>query len=86
MIGRLGADAALGRVYVSPGDSILIKRGTIHALTPGVTVLERRYGHFAAETLRLYDFGRGRSLRIQEANAVSSDVSRLQEQQNLYSL
>jgi mannose-6-phosphate isomerase len=54
---------------VSVGDTIVIPAGTVHAIGAGVTLAEIQ--QCSDTTFRLFDFGRGRDLHIDDAIAVS---------------
>ncbi|NUQ00747.1 MAG: class I mannose-6-phosphate isomerase [Armatimonadetes bacterium] len=67
----LAADRALDclrRVEVAPGDVFRVAPGTIHALGRGVVVLEIQQP--SDSTFRLYDYGRGRQLHLEESRQV----------------
>jgi mannose-6-phosphate isomerase len=65
--GRIEADLAW--VPVRAGDVIDVPPGTIHAISGGVTLYEVQQP--ADLTFRLYDWGRGRTLHLDEAIAVA---------------
>jgi mannose-6-phosphate isomerase len=52
----------LEKVPVEPGDMIFVDAGTVHAIGPGVTLLETQQN--SDVTFRLYDYGRPRELHI----------------------
>ncbi len=54
---------------VVAGDAILVPAGTIHALGAGLVVAEIQQR--SDTTYRLFDFGRGRTLHLEEALAVA---------------
>lgn len=58
----------LRRVEVAPGDVFRVAPGTIHALGRGVVVLEIQQP--SDSTFRLYDYGRGRPLHLDESRRV----------------
>jgi len=60
----------LRRVEVEPSDVVRVAPGTIHALLSGVVVLEIQQP--SDSTFRLYDYGRGRQLHLDEAKRVSA--------------
>ena len=62
------ADLLLWR-SVSPGDSCFIPAGTIHAIGAGIVIAEMQQR--VDVTFRLFDFGRGRDLHIEESLAVA---------------
>lgn len=68
----LEAESLLGllaRVEVRPGDVLRVAPGTVHALGRGVAVLEVQEP--SDTTYRLYDYGRGRALYIDEGRRVA---------------
>ncbi len=52
------------RVKVEAGDLIYLPAGTVHAIGSGITLLEVQQN--SDITYRLYDYGRGRELHLQE--------------------
>ncbi len=69
---RAGEDIGpfLHRIPVRSGDAVFIPAGRIHALMPGVTILEIQQS--SDTTYRVYDWGRqGRALHIDDALAVT---------------
>jgi mannose-6-phosphate isomerase len=52
----------------APGDTFFTPAGTVHALGPGLTVLEIQ--QVSDVTYRLYDYGRGRQLHLDQGLAV----------------
>ena len=54
---------------VKPGESYLVSAGTVHALGAGVVVVEVQ--QTSDTTYRLFDYGRGRELHLDDAMAVS---------------
>lgn len=54
---------------VFPGDTIFVPAGTIHAIGAGLVVAEIQQRSDA--TFRIFDFGRGRELQIDDAIAVA---------------
>ena len=54
---------------VSSGDTIFVPAGTIHAIGAGLVIAEVQQRSDA--TFRMFDFGRGRDLQINEAIAVA---------------
>lgn len=60
----------LRRVQVKPADVVRVAPGTIHALLSGVVVLEIQQP--SDSTFRLYDYGRGRPLHLDEAARVAN--------------
>lgn len=64
------ADDTIGERYglkvpVAPGDFVLVRPGTMHALGPGILAVE--VATFGNTTLRICDWGRGRRLDVDEA-------------------
>ena len=59
----------LNFVPVEPGDVIYVPAGTIHALGPGLFLLEVQQR--SDLTYRIYDYGRGRELHLEKALAVA---------------
>lgn len=55
---------------VNAGDVIFVRAGTVHAIGPGLTMLEIQEN--SDITYRLYDYGRGRELHLQHGVAVAS--------------
>ena len=53
---------------VSKGDMVLIDAGTVHAIGPGMVLLEVQQA--SDTTYRLYDYGRNRDLHLDEGLAV----------------
>jgi mannose-6-phosphate isomerase len=54
---------------VSPGDFFLVPPGTIHAIGAGISLLELQQN--SDVTYRLYDYGRGRDLHLDDGIAVA---------------
>jgi mannose-6-phosphate isomerase len=68
------ADAVAGllrRVEVSPGDTLLVRAGTVHAIGPGVTLFEVQQS--SDTTYRVHDWGRGRELHLDAARDALRD-------------
>ena len=57
----------LNWVNVRPGEMIYVAAGTVHAIGPGVILVETQQN--SDTTYRLYDYGRGRELHISEGLA-----------------
>ena len=55
-------EAMLKQVPVSLGDMIFVDAGTVHAIGPGVVLLETQ--QTSDTTFRLYDYGRPRELHV----------------------
>lgn len=58
----------LEKVPVSVGDMLFVDAGTVHAIGPGVVLLETQ--QTSDITYRLYDYGRPRELHLKEGLAV----------------
>ena len=56
-------------IPVKTGDMVYVDAGTIHAIGPGIVLLETQ--QYSDITYRLYDYGRGRDLHIQQGVAVA---------------
>ena len=55
----------LNWVPVSPGDMVFVDAGTVHAIGPGVVLLETQ--QTSDITFRMYDYGRPRELHVDQA-------------------
>lgn len=55
----------LNKYVVSPGDTIFIPSGTVHAIGAGILLCEIQQS--SNSTYRLYDYGRGRKLHLDKA-------------------
>ena len=62
-------ESAVRRLEVQPGDFVSIPAGTIHAIGPGISLLEVQQN--SDVTYRLYDFGRPRELHLEDALRVA---------------
>jgi mannose-6-phosphate isomerase len=62
-------EAMMEQVPVSKGDMIFVDAGTVHAIGPGVTLLETQ--QTSDITYRLYDYGRPRELHIDRGLAAT---------------
>jgi mannose-6-phosphate isomerase len=58
-------EAGLNAVPIAAGDLIFVDAGTIHAIWPGSILLETQQN--SDTTYRMFDYGRGRELHIQES-------------------
>jgi mannose-6-phosphate isomerase len=58
-------EASLNAVPIAAGDLIFVDAGTIHAIWPGSILLETQQN--SDTTYRMFDYGRGRELHIQES-------------------
>lgn len=56
-------------IPVKAGDMVYLEAGTIHAMGPGVVVLETQ--QYSDTTYRLYDYGRPRELHLERGLAVT---------------
>jgi len=56
-------------VPVKPGDMVFVDANTVHAIGPGMTVLETQ--QYSDVTYRLYDYGRPRELHVDAGLAVT---------------
>jgi len=63
----------LDAVPVKAGDMIFVEAGTVHAIGPGVIILETQ--QYSDVTYRLYDYGRPRELHVEPGLAVSRTTS-----------
>ena len=61
-------ESLLNMIPVKTGDMIFVDAGTIHAIGPGVTLLEVQ--QVSDTTYRLYDYGRDRELHLEDGLAV----------------
>lgn len=59
----------LAYIPVKAGDMVYLEAGTIHAMGPGVVVLETQ--QYSDTTYRLYDYGRPRELHLERGLAVT---------------
>jgi mannose-6-phosphate isomerase len=57
----------LRQISVKAGDMVYVPAGTIHAILPGVTILETQ--EYSDITYRLYDYGRPRELHLEQGLA-----------------
>lgn len=62
------AEELLRQVPVSVGDMLFVDAGTVHAIGPGVVLLETQ--QTSDVTYRLYDYGRPRELHLEKGLAV----------------
>jgi mannose-6-phosphate isomerase len=63
----------LAYIPVKPGDLVYVDAGTVHAIGPGMVVLETQ--QYSDVTYRLYDYGRPRELHVDAGLAVSRTTS-----------
>jgi mannose-6-phosphate isomerase len=66
-------EAKLRHLPVKAGDMAYVPAGTVHAIGPGVTVLETQ--EYSDITYRLYDYGRPRELHVEHGLAVVRNSS-----------
>jgi len=57
-------ETMLNEVPVKAGDMVLVEAGTVHAIGPGVVLLEVQ--QTCDVTYRLFDYGRGRDLHLED--------------------
>jgi mannose-6-phosphate isomerase len=62
-------ESKLRYVPVKAGDMVYVEAGTIHAIGPGMVVLETQ--QYSDTTYRLYDYGRPRELHLKDGLAVT---------------
>jgi mannose-6-phosphate isomerase len=62
-------ESKLQYVPVKAGDMVYVEAGTIHAIGPGMIVLETQ--QYSDTTYRLYDYGRPRELHLKDGLAVT---------------
>jgi mannose-6-phosphate isomerase len=63
-LGKEAFEALLHEEPVVAGDMIYVEAGTIHAIGPGLVILEVQ--QMSDSTFRLYDYGRPRELHLEE--------------------
>jgi mannose-6-phosphate isomerase len=68
------AESLLEHLPVQAGDMVFVDAGTVHAIGPGVTILETQ--QTSDTTYRLYDYGRPRELHLEHGLAVSKTSTR----------
>jgi mannose-6-phosphate isomerase len=68
-IGEGTLESRLRYVPVKAGDMVYVEAGTIHAIGPGMVVLETQ--QYSDTTYRLYDYGRPRELHLKDGLAVT---------------
>ena len=67
-------ESLMEMVPVSAGDMVFVDAGTVHAIGPGVTLLETQ--QTSDVTFRLYDYGRPRELHLEQGIAVLKTKTR----------
>jgi mannose-6-phosphate isomerase len=68
------AEEFLNWINVFPGEMIYVAGGTVHTLGPGSIMLETQQQ--SDTTYRLYDYGRGRELHLQQGLAAMKENTR----------
>jgi mannose-6-phosphate isomerase len=68
------AEDKMNTVPVKAGDMVFVDAGTVHAIGPGMTVLETQ--QYSDVTYRLYDYGRPRELHVEQGLAVTKPVTK----------
>ncbi|AFL90504.1 phosphomannose isomerase [Terriglobus roseus DSM 18391] len=68
------AEDLLEHLPVTKGDMVFVDAGTVHAIGPGVTILEVQ--QTSDTTYRLYDYDRPRELHLEKGLAVSKTDTR----------
>jgi mannose-6-phosphate isomerase len=64
-------EAKMRYVPVKAGDMVYVDAGTVHAIGPGVVILETQ--QYSDVTYRLYDYGRPRELHLEAGLAVTRE-------------
>jgi mannose-6-phosphate isomerase len=67
-------ESLMQMIPVSKGDMVFVDAGTVHAIAPGVTLLEIQ--QTSDTTYRLFDYGRPRELHVEQGLAVSKTATR----------
>ena len=67
-------EAMLVQVPVSVGDMVFVDAGTVHAIGPGVTLLETQ--QTSDTTFRMWDYGRPRELHVEQGLAATKFSTR----------
>jgi mannose-6-phosphate isomerase len=67
------AEELLNWMNIYPGEMIYVAGGTVHTLGPGSIILETQQQ--SDTTYRLYDYGRGRELHLNEGLAVLKETT-----------
>ena len=62
-------ESHLRMIPVHAGDMVFVDAGTVHAIGPGMTVLETQ--QYSDVTYRLFDYGRPRELHVEQGLAVT---------------
>jgi mannose-6-phosphate isomerase len=58
-------EASLNLLDVAAGEMVFVDAGTVHAIWPGLTIMETQQN--CDLTYRMYDYGRGRELHIEKS-------------------
>jgi len=58
-------ESSLNLLDVTPGEMIFVDAGTVHAIWPGLIIMETQQN--CDLTYRMYDYGRGRELHIEKS-------------------
>jgi len=58
-------EGSLNLLDVAPGEMVFVDAGTVHAIWPGLTIMETQQN--CDLTYRMYDYGRGRELHIDKS-------------------
>ena len=66
---------ALRFIEVTPGDTLLVPAGSVHAIGPGLVLFEVQQN--SDTTYRIYDWGRGRPVHIKESKDALLDHPQL---------
>jgi mannose-6-phosphate isomerase len=73
-IEEVRAEQLLNWIGVRAGEMIYVEAGTVHAIGPGVILLETQQN--SDTTYRLYDYGRPRELHVQQGLAALKETTR----------
>jgi mannose-6-phosphate isomerase len=68
-IADMTLESKLRFLDVKAGDMVYVDAGTVHAIGPGVVILETQ--QYSDVTYRMYDYGRARELHVEEGLAVT---------------
>ncbi len=66
-------EAKLLQLPVKEGDLVYVEAGTVHAIGPGVVLLETQ--QYSDITYRLWDYGRPRELHVEQGLAVTNPLA-----------
>jgi mannose-6-phosphate isomerase len=67
-------ESSLNLLNVTPGEMIFVDAGTVHAIWPGLIIMETQQN--CDLTYRMYDYGRGRELHIKKSLEATRFVTR----------